>query len=323
MSLKIFIDFSLTPTALELLREGAAGHELLFPSKPSTNVLAKSAVDPLFFEADVAFGQPEPEAIAQAPKLRWIHVSSSGITRYDNDAFRSSMAARGITVTNSASVYNEACADHALCFMLAQSRRLPQCLASQAANGSPAWLQLRGECVPLKGQRVVILGYGAIGKRLVELLQPFDMQITAYRRHPRGDEGIPVVGPDALPAALAQAHHIVNILPDSPSTNRFFDSPRFAQCRPGSIFYNIGRGSTVDQTALGTSLTSGQLREAWLDVTDPEPLPANHQLRSLPNCFITPHTAGGHFEEVSTGVRHFLRNLERFDANQPLIDRVI
>ncbi len=323
MSLKIFVDFALTPQALELLRASAAGHELLFPSNPSTNVLAKSSLDPLFFEADVAFGQPEPDAIVQAPKLRWIHVSSSGITRYDNADFRASMSARGIPVTNSASVYNEACADHALAFLLAQSRRLPQCLASHAPNGSPDWLALRGASVPLKGQRAIILGYGAIGARLVELLQPFQMQIEAYRRQPRGDESVPVIGQDQLPQALAQAHHIVNILPDSPSTRCFFDNARFAQCRPGSVFYNIGRGTTVDQDALAKALASGTLKEAWLDVTEPEPLPPNHPLRSLGNCFITPHTAGGHYEEVSTCVRHFVRNLERFAASQPLLDQVI
>lgn len=323
MHLKIFVDFALPPEARARLEEGAAGHELIFPSKPATSVLAKSAPDPAFYEADVAFGQPEPSEIAKSASLKWIHVSSSGITRYDNAEFRAAISERGIPVSNSASVYNEACADHALCFMLAESRQLPQGLASKSASGSDEWLRLRRSSVSLKGQRVVILGYGAIGSRLAELLKPFAMKLVAFRRKARGDEAMPVVGQDGLPAELAIADHVVNILPDSPATADFFDQKRFAQCKPGSVFYNIGRGTTVNQDDLHQTLESGHLKAAWLDVTEPEPLPSDHPLRSLPNCHITPHTAGGHLGEATTCVNHFLENLQRFTKGQAILDRVM
>jgi phosphoglycerate dehydrogenase-like enzyme len=311
------------PEIRNLLRERTVGHELIFPSVPVSSVLAKADRDPEFARADIAFGQPDVGAIAEADQLKWIHVSSSGITRYDNPEFRAEMKRRGIPVSNSAGVYNESCATHTLSFMLAQARVLPQALKTRAANGSEAWLELRGSCSPLRGQTVVILGYGAIGKRLVEMLRPFEMNVIAYRRKARGDEGVPVVTEDSLPEILAVSDHVVNILPDSVETRRFFDGARFSQIKPGAIFYNIGRGATVDQDALVKVLRSGRVAAAWLDVTDPEPLPDDHPLWKEPSCFITPHIAGGHTDETRTLVQHFLTNFERFIRGEALIDRVM
>jgi len=157
----------------------------------------------------------------------------------------------------------------------------------------------------------------------VELLRPFDMKILAYRRRARGDEGVPVVGEDQLPRQLGAADHVIDILPESAETHWFFDAARFAAINRGAVFYNIGRGATVEQNALLHALRSGHLKAAWLDVTEPEPLPGNHPLWAEPNCFVTPHIAGGHTDEAKTLVRHFLANLERFVKGEPLLDRVM
>lgn len=322
MPLKIYVDFTLSPELLQRLQAGTQGHQLILPAKPAS-VLSLGEIEPSFYDADIAFGQPITSEIEKSASLKWIQVSSSGITRYDTEAFRSFATSHQLKLSNSASVFNEACADHTLAFMLAQSRRLPQGLASQTANATDEWNQLRSDSVSLKGQTALILGFGAIGRRLAERLAPFKMQLTAYRRHARGDEGMPVVDSSSLPAALAQADHIINILPDSEATRHFFDDNRFKQMKSGSVFYNIGRGTTVDQDALAKALQSNTLKEAWLDVTDPEPLPADHPLRSLQNCFITPHTAGGHSGEAAACIDHFIQNLKRFTSGQDLIDRVI
>jgi len=311
------------PDALELLRAGTAGHELIFPAKPAVSVLAQAERDPQFASVDVAFGQPDPQAMLESARLRWAHISSSGITRYDTPEFRAAMAGRGIRVTNSAAVYAEACAAHAMSFMLAHTRRLPLGLHTRTTGGTDTWHALRAASGTLCGETVLIVGFGAIGRRLVEMLQPFDVSIQAYRRRARGDEGVPVVTAEGLPAALASADHVVNILPESAETRRFFERSRFAAMKPGAVFYNIGRGATVDQEALLEALRSGHLGAAWLDVTDPEPLPDSHPLWAEPNCFITPHVAGGHTGEVKTLIRHFARNLERFVRGEPLLDRVM
>jgi len=102
---RIFVDFAATPEVLELLQAGTQGHQLVFPRTPVPSVLAKAERDPQFATVDIAFGQPEPEAIAETGQLKWIHISTSGITRYDNPQLRELMAERKIPVTNSASVY--------------------------------------------------------------------------------------------------------------------------------------------------------------------------------------------------------------------------
>lgn len=321
--LRIYVDLALPPDALELLRSDTAGHELVFPAKPVTSVLAKGEPDPQFNTVDVAFGQPDLRSISETTKLRWVHVSSAGITRYDTPEFRALATGRGLAVSNSSRVFDEACAVHALSFLLAQTRQLPAGLRARTPHGSDTWQALREASGTLRDETILILGYGSIGRRLTELLQPFGANVMAHRRKARGDEDIPVVTAEGLPTALAEADHVVNILPESAETRGFFHRDRFASMKTGAAFYNIGRGATVDQDALVETLRSGHLGAAWLDVTDPEPLPEGHPLLSEPHCFITPHTAGGHSGEATTLVRHFLKNLERFVRGEPLIDRVI
>jgi len=325
MSFRVFVDFAVPADALEMLQAGTKGHQLVFPQKPIASVLSTPEHDPQFATVDIAFGQPDPKAVAEAATLKWIHVSSSGITRYDNPMFRAMVAERKITVTNSADVYDEACAVHVLSFMLAQARNLPRALDSRTANGTDEWRGLRGSSTTLRGQTVLILGFGAIGSRLAELLRPLHMNLIAYRRKARGDEGVPVITtPDQLSRALAsEADHIINILPDNAESQRFFDAARFAALKPGAVFYNIGRGATVDQDALLEALRSNRLKAAWLDVTEPEPLPDHHPLRAEPNCFITPHVAGGQAGETKMLVRHFLKNFHAYVHGGPLRDRVM
>jgi phosphoglycerate dehydrogenase-like enzyme len=298
-------------------------HELVFPERAAESILVRTDPDPALATTEIAFGQPDVEAVFKAEGLRWVHLTSAGYARYDTPEFRSFARLRGLLVSNSSAVYSEACAEHALAFMLAQARKLPQGLRTRCANGSPPWTALREGSVLLQNQRAVILGFGAIAARLIELLAPFKMKVIAMRRKPRGDEGIPVVTPQHLPQAFASANHVISILPDNAESIRFISSERLGWMKPGAIFYNIGRGTTVDQQALLESLRSGHLGAAWLDVTDPEPLPDDHPLWGALNCYITPHTAGGHENEPETLVRHFLENFERYLRGLPLRDRII
>ncbi len=320
---RIFSDSPLSANAARILQEGVAPHEIIMPQKRLSSVLAKPEPDPAFPLADIAFGQPDLESIATSDRLKWIQISTAGFTRYDTPEFRARVAARGLIVTNSSNVYAAACAEHVFAFMLARSRMLPQALRSHAANGSPEYFQLRADSVSLRGQSLVILGFGGIASILVKLLAPFEMQITAMRRKPLGDEGFPTVTAQGLPAALATADHVINILPDNVASQNFIDATRLAQMKPGAVFYNIGRGTTVDQDALLAALRSGHLAAAWLDVTEPEPLPDDHPLRAEENCFITPHIAGGHANESETLVRHFVENFKRYQDGSPLLDRIM
>ena len=321
--LKIYSDTPFGESALNLLKSGIGAHELVFPEVMAESVLGQSVAGPAIRDVDLIFGQPDVPAVLEATKLRWMHVSTAGYTRYDNAEFRQEMKDRGVVVTNSSSVYADACVEHFLAFLFAQGRQLLPNLASSCANGSEEWFGLRESAVPLGGQKMVILGYGTIARRMIECLEPFKMDISAMRRTPRGDEPVPIVTPDTVGEALAEANHVVNILPDNDDSHHFVSQELLEKMKPGSVFYNIGRGRTVEQDALASALNSGHLTAAWLDVTDPEPLPQDHPLRQADNCYISPHTAGGHRAESETLVRHFLSNLDRYQRNKPLLDQII
>lgn len=321
---RIFVDFKLPAAALAALRAGTAGYELLFPKSPADSVLQAGGVDAGFSSAEILLGQPDPKAVLASESVRWVQVTSSGITRYDTPDFRSGVAEKGVAVCNSADVYAAACAEHALAFMLAQSRNLIPALQTSAFAKPADWLAHRNACVSLRGQTVLMVGYGAIGRCLADFLKPFGMRILAWRRNPLPEAGVTFLRDEpALATALGEADHVVNLLPDSPSTRHFFNASRLRLCRSDAVFYNIGRGATVNQSDLAMALREKRLAAAWLDVTDPEPLPADHPLRREPRCRITPHVAGGHADEALSLVRHFLENLRRAERGDPLINRVM
>ena len=329
--LVVWCNLPLAGPARARLESGTAGHRLIWASQPTPSNLS-GLPDPLLARepVEVVFGQPDAAQCAEllstagaAAALRWLHLSTAGYTAFDQDRLRAALQARGIALTTSSSVYAEPCAQHVLALMLAAGRQLPAALHNQQqARGWPKG-PLRAGSVLLRRQRVLLVGFGAIGRRLAELLRPFELQVEAIRRSPRGDEGIPTHPQAEIERLLPEADHVVNLLPGNAGTDRFFSAARLAACKPVATFNNIGRGTTVDQEALRAALIAGHLAAAYLDVTDPEPLPPEHPLWATPGCFITPHTAGGHRDETERLVDHFLGNLPRYLQGQPLRDRVI
>lgn len=314
-SLSIWINHHMTPAELDRLREGTRAHHLVLAPGATTAAELRTA--------DLAFGQPPIPDLLESPRLRWVQLSSAGYGSYDRADLRRCFAERGTALTKSSYVYAAPCAEHVLSLMLAWARRLPDSVKTQASDRRWPTAEIRRSSVLLQGQRVILFGFGSIGARLIQLLRPFTPHITGVRRQPRGDEGALVVSFDdaRLPQLLAEADHVVNLLPGVDATRRYFDAQRFAGCKQGAIFYNVGRGATVDQEALLAALETGQLGAALLDVTDPEPLPPEHPLWRAPRCVITPHSAGGHHDEGYRLVDHFLDNLRRFERGEPVLDR--
>jgi phosphoglycerate dehydrogenase-like enzyme len=308
---------------MAILAEGTRAHELVLAEDLQSSVLAAGRRDPGLVGAEVAFGQPDPEDCLANPGIRWIEVSSAGYTRYDTDAFREAIRGRGTVFTNASEVYAEPCAEHVLAMMLALGRQLLASHATQQGDRSWPYAERREASILLRGQTVVMLGFGAIGRRLAELLAPFGMTVYAVRRQIRSEPGVRVVSEDSLTRVLAEADHVVNILPENEETRNYVNARRIACFRPGARFYNVGRGATVDQKALTEGLSSGRIGAAYLDVMVPEPLPPGHPLWDATNCFITPHTAGGQRKGDLELVRHFLRNLDAFATGRPLCDRVL
>jgi phosphoglycerate dehydrogenase-like enzyme len=323
MKLTIFCDTSFPDEAERALREGVAGHDLVFAAARTESNLTSGALDPALLGADVALGQPAVDGLLASPRVRWAHLTSAGYTRYDVDDVRAALVSKGITLTTSSTVYAEPCAEHVLAMMLAQARRLPDSLDAQRTGRTWDSVVRRERSTLLRGQTVLLLGYGAIGRRLAELLEPFHMRILALRRRNEGAGRVTVVHEQDIDNALGVADHVVNVLPENEGTRGFLNRERLSRMRADAFVYNIGRGSTVDQDALLDALRRGDLGGAYLDVTATEPLPPDHPLWSAPNCFVTPHSAGGQRGEHLELVRHFLECLRRFERGETLLDRVI
>ena len=313
------------PQAQALLEDGLRrlGHRLMVSPEASAAVLKEGRRDPALAEADILLGQPPVADCLERRRLRWIEVSSAGYGRYDQDSFWESLRGRGVAFTNTSSVFADSCAQHALAMMLAAARQLPACVADQLGERSWNYAERRYACTRLTGSSVLMLGYGAIGRRLAELLAPFGCRLQALRRQTRSESGVRIVQVEALTRVLPEVDHIVNILPDNEATRAFVNARRLSCVKRGARFYNIGRGSTVDQRALLEALESGRLGAAYLDVTEPEPLPPEHPLWTAPNGWITPHIAGGRADQDEALVLHFLANLEAFGRGETLSDRVV
>ena len=306
-----------------MLEEGTRRHRLVTSAAATASVLAAGESDPTLMEADIAFGQPAPEDCLLNERLKWVELTSAGYTRYDTESFLGAFRERGAVFTNACGVFADPCAQHLLAMVLAFGRQLLPSYRDQLTDHSWHYAERRYDSRLLTGQTVVLLGYGAIGRRFAELLAPFRVKVYALRRTGRAETAVEVIGEGDLPRVLSEADHVVNILPAHPSTDGFVNAGLLAMCSPTARFYNVGRGSTVDQAALEEALRGGRLGAAYLDVMEPEPLPAGHALWTAPNCYITPHTAGGRHDQDEALVGHFLENLAAFETGGAFCDRVV
>lgn len=171
----------------------------------------------------------------------------------------------------------------------------------------------------LPGKTLCLVGLGVIGRRCASLGKAFGMRVIGVRRHPHPTPDVEqVFSTDALHDALAQADVVMVNLPSTPDTRRLFNHDAFAAMKSGGYFFNAGRGATVDTEALTEAVRNGTLCGVGLDVTDPEPLPLDHPLWSMPNVIITPHYSGARPHYLEHANRIFLENLQRFIAGEPL-----
>lgn len=323
MSLTIWCNAKFSDSDTQLLAEGTRGHTLVFSAEASASVLDAGRPDPQLAVADIAFGQPDAAQCQASKQLRWVEVTTAGYTRYDSPEFRETFRARGAAFSNVSEVFADPCAQHVLAMMLALGRQLLPSYRDQLGDHAWHYAQRRYDSRLLTGQSVLMLGFGAIGRRLAELLAPFGMTLTAVRRQTRSERGVRIIPEESVSSALAQADHVVNILPDNASTRNYVNARRLACFKPGARFYNVGRGTTVDERALLEALRSGRVGAAYIDVFENEPLPVDHAFWRLPNCFITPHTAGGRHDQDTAIVKHFLRNLAAFQKGGAMVDRIV
>ncbi|WP_110239834.1 2-hydroxyacid dehydrogenase [Nocardioides gilvus] len=193
----------------------------------------------------------------------------------------------GVTLCNASGVHDDATAEHAVGLILASLRGLPEAVRHQDEG---RWVPTPGR-QSLADSRVLILGYGSIGRALAERLLPMKVHVTGVASRPRADDLLgDVYGFGDLPALLPSQDVVVLLVPHTARTEQMIDDAFLAKLADGALVVNVARGKVVDTDAVLRA--AGRLRFA-LDVTDPEPLPGGHPLWSAPDVLITPHIAGG------------------------------
>ena len=232
MPLTIWCNAKFNEAAEALLRDGTRHHRLIFSAGASASVLDAGKADPDLPRADIAFGQPDAAQAMQLSTLRWVEVTTAGYTRYDTPEFQETFRARGAVFSNASSVFADPCAQHALAMMLAFGRQLLPSHRDQLADQSWHYAERRYHSQLLTGETVLMLGFGAIGRRLVELLAPFRMRLFAVRRRAYSETGVHIISEERLSSVIASADHVVNVLPDNESTRNYVNARRLACTDP-------------------------------------------------------------------------------------------
>ncbi|RAK65836.1 D-2-hydroxyacid dehydrogenase [Hymenobacter edaphi] len=258
-----------------------------------------------FQAADLLMGNPPPAWLSPEPPpgLRFWQIDSAGFDQYAGLQVP-------FPVANVGDFFAWPCAETIVAGILAHYRRLNELAVLQHQHtwvGAP----LRRQLQLLRGQRVIVLGAGAIGLAVREQLGGFRCQVRLLART---DARAQLHSKDELRAALPDTDLVINCLPGS--ARGFFSADLIHAMRPGSVYASVGRGTTTDEPALIRALQEGRLGGAVLDVTAQEPLPPEHPLWALPQVLLTQHTAGGQPREDEGKVDILLGNLARLQRGE-------
>lgn len=216
------------------------------------------------------------EKVRSMPNLEILQLPNAGY----EDAL--AFARDGLTICNARGVHDASTAELAVTLTLASLRGVPEFVRAQDNHH---WAHQRRSA--LADLEVAVLGYGSIGQRIARLFTAFEAHVTAYSQS--GSNGAKAIR--LLDEQIGRYDVIVLIAPATPQTRHLIDARRLGLMKLGALLVNVARGSLVDTDALLTALEEGRVRAA-LDVTDPEPLPAEHRLWRAPNLLISPHVGG-------------------------------
>jgi phosphoglycerate dehydrogenase-like enzyme len=253
------------------------------------------------------------ETLRAATKLKWLNSIYAGLDFLPMDV----LIERGITVTNGAGINAITIAEYVVMGMLNIAKGYRDVVRAQDRH---EWLLDSPGKRELAGSKALLLGYGAIGRLIEPRLKAFDIEVSVVRRSP----GPNTLGPDEWRARLGEFDWVILAVPATPETEGMIGAAELAAMKSDAVIVNIARGSVIDQPALVDALTRKAIGGAFLDVTTPEPLPADHPLWSLENAHISMHLSGRAQNQmfIRSGDR-FLDNLGKYlrgEAIGPVFD---
>ncbi len=269
-------------------------------------------------DAEIIFSKSFPAgSLTTASHLRWVQAGTAGV-----DRVIAGLTGREVLLTNASGAHGVPMAELVLGMMLSFAAGLHTAMRAPADYDLPR-VQILREKFELEGQTLCVLGLGDIGGTLARKAQALGMRVIGVRR---GTEPFPYVDaqvmPDRLLDVLPQADHLALCLPLTSETVGIVGAAELAAMKSSAYIYNVGRGSSIDPDPLIRALQSGRIAGAGLDVTDPEPLPADSPLWALPNVILSRHTSGSSPFNADRITALFAENLRRYLAGEPLLHQV-
>ena len=258
------------------------------------------------------------DAVVASKSLKWIHLWASGVGHVH---FVPVLARKGVTITSSTGANAEPVAQTGFTGLLMLARGFPTYIEGQRRR---EWRPLRGAALPddLRGQTVLLIGVGAIGKIFAGYARAFGLKVVGVRRSPAqpGDPVDELHPPSKLPELLPRADWLVLACPLTSETRNLIDAGAFGRLRQGARLVNIARGAVVDEAALIEALRSGRLGGAALDAHAQEPLPADSPLWDLPNVIISPKNATASSGNEQRYADMFIANFGHWIRGEPMFN---
>ena len=309
--MKIVVGLNLTAEQQRAFRDAAPGCAMEFVGMGG--ITAENAAD-----AEMVIGNPAADVVPQLKKLRVLQLFSAG-----NEGHTAAIqAVPGARLYNASGAFGLTLAEHMIGTLIMLMRKLHLYRDAQAGRG---WANF-GSVRSIWGSRILVLGLGDVGTMFAQRAKAMGAHVIGMKRTPceKPDCVDELYTIDDIDEILPTVDAVCMSLPHTSATAGVLSAARIAAMKPGAYVVNVGRGSAIDQAALADALNSEHLGGAALDVTVPEPLPADSPLWTAKNCFITPHVAGGLYlaQTEEALIEIILNNLRAFLSGAPLQNEV-
>lgn len=303
--MKIYVDTPFYAKQKEMLKASVTDDELVFKD----DIEDKEQQLKELLSADILLGNPKPvEWLQQAVNLKWVQLYSAGFEYYKGVQIPA-------VVTNMKDYYSQPCAETVVAGIMTLYRGMDMFTLLKSQK---KWVgyTARNYLRLLREKKVIILGAGAIGKRIAKILSGFNCNISFYAR-------------TATEASIRTTDELLNVIPDTdiliaclPGTDEtkgMVTAEMINKMKTDALFCNVGRGNLLaDESALINALNNKKIGGAVLDVTAQEPIPADHPLWDCPNTILSQHSGGGNITEYEGIAALFLENLKLFKKGKPL-----